>query len=72
MRTHGYSASELAGFYAALDQAVREAAERELRISIPTMVQRLFRAADDGERDTGNLIRDILGAPDPVSRADAA
>ena len=60
MKTHGYSADELSGFYAVLDRAVCEAAERELVISIPTMVQRLFRAADLGEREADRLIRAVL------------
>lgn len=56
MRTHGYSASELSSFYAALDCAVREAAERNLEVSIPDMVRRLFQAAEDGERDRACLV----------------
>jgi hypothetical protein len=60
MRTHGYSAEELSRFYAVLDRAVREAAERELSISIPMMVQRLFSAADRGERNGERLIDAIF------------
>ncbi len=60
MRTHGYSADELSEFYSALDRAVREVAERELSISIPTMVRRLFNAAERGERDGDKLIEAIL------------
>jgi hypothetical protein len=60
MRTHGYSAVELAGFYAVLDRAVCQATERDLQISTPTMVQRLFQAADAGERDPDRLILTIL------------
>lgn len=61
MRTHGYSAEELSGFYAVLDRAVREAAERELQVSVPMMVQRLFCAADLGERDADKLMEAIFG-----------
>ncbi len=60
MRTHGYSADELSEFYAVLDRAVREAAERGLSISIPTMVRRLFKAAERGERDGDKLIEAIF------------
>jgi hypothetical protein len=72
MRTHGYSAAELAGFYAVLDRAVGEATERDLKISIPTLVQRLFEAADAGERDPDKLIKIILGLQDSSGRAKAA
>jgi hypothetical protein len=60
MRTHGYSATELSSFYSALDRAVREAAERELQLTIPIMIQRLFQAADAGERDENNLVTAIF------------
>jgi hypothetical protein len=60
MRTHGYSAAELSGFYAALDRAVREAAERGLELTVPMMIQRLFHAADSGERDEDHLISAIF------------
>jgi hypothetical protein len=60
MRTHGYSSDELSGFYAVLDRAVRIAAEQELGVSVPTMVQRLFEAADDGERDGDHLLSAIF------------
>lgn len=62
MRTHGYSAEELSIFYAVLDRAVREATERELEVTVPVMVQRLFCAADAGERDADRLIEAIFGA----------
>jgi acyl-CoA reductase-like NAD-dependent aldehyde dehydrogenase len=71
MRTHGYSAAELSGFYAALDRAVREAAEHGLEVSIPTMVQRLFHAADAGERDEDRLISAIFGGTGGTRRAAA-
>jgi len=71
MRTHGYSPSELSGFYAALDRAVREAAERGLEVSIPTMVQRLFHAADAGERDEDRLINAIFAGLGRTNRAAA-
>jgi len=71
MRTHGYSVEELSGFYAVLDRAVREAAERELQVSVPTMVQRLFWAADAGERDSDKLIEAIF-AENPQSENVAA
>lgn len=72
MRTHGYSAEELSRFYAILDRAVREAAERELELSIPTMVQRLFFAADHGEREADRLIAAIFGGVATFDRASAA
>jgi hypothetical protein len=60
MRTQGYSAAELSGFYAVLDRAVREASERDLSITIPLMVRRLFDAAANGERDPGKLMQAIF------------
>jgi hypothetical protein len=72
MKTHGYTAAELAGFYVVLDRAVCEAAERELQISIPTMVQRLFEAADVGERDPEKLASIIVGRRDHAPQAEAA
>jgi hypothetical protein len=60
MRTHGYSADDLSRFYTVLDRAVREAAEHELNVSLPTMVERLFNAADYGERDAERLIKAIF------------
>ncbi|WP_052699452.1 hypothetical protein [Hyphomicrobium sp. 99] len=72
MKTNGYTAAELAGFYAVLDRAVCKAAERELQISIPTMVQRLFAAADKGERDPDRLTKILLGHPNPLPQARAA
>lgn len=72
MKTQGYTAAELAGFYAVLDRAVCEAAECELQISIPTMVQRLFEAADRGERDPNKLASIILGRADHTLQSKAA
>lgn len=72
MKTQGYTAAELAGFYAVLDRAVCEAAECELQISIPTMVQRLFEAADRGERDANKLASIILGRADRALQSKAA
>ncbi len=64
MRTFGYSADELSSFYAVLDRAVCQAAEREVELSISMMVRRLFSAADQGERDVDKLIQAIF-AQDP-------
>ncbi len=72
MRAHGYSAAELASFYAVLDRAVSEATEHDLKISIPMLVQRLFQAADGGERDPDALVLIILGLRDPSRGAKAA
>jgi hypothetical protein len=72
MKTHGYTAAELAGFYAVLDRAVCEAAERELQISIPAMVQRLFEAADRGERDPDKLASIIMCRADHAQHVEAA
>lgn len=72
MRTHGYSAEELSIFYAVLDRAVREATERELEVTVPFMVQRLFSAADAGERDVDRLIEAIFGAGAAAGQAAAA
>jgi hypothetical protein len=72
MRTHGYSAAELAGFYTVLDRAVSEATARDLKISIPTLVQRLFEAADAGERDADELVQIVLGLRDSSRGAKAA
>ncbi len=72
MKTHGYSAAELSGFYAVLDRAVCEVAEQELAISIPTMVQRLFQAADRGERDGDRLMQAIFDGVPTAAQAEAA
>lgn len=72
MKTHGYSADELSRFYAVLDRAVCEAAEREIELSIPTMVQRLFFAADHGEREADRLIAAIFDRALPFDHASAA
>lgn len=72
MKIHGYTAAELAGFYAVLDRAVCEAAERELQISIPTMVQRLFAAADRGERDPNRLADILVGRSELARQSQAA
>lgn len=72
MKTQGYTAAELAGFYAVLDRTVCQAAECELQISIPTMVQRLFEAADRGERDPKKLASIIMGRADHAAQAEAA
>lgn len=71
MKTHGYSAAELSCFYAALDRAVREAAERGLELTIPTMVQRLFYAANAGERNEDKLISAIFADTSGPGRAAA-
>jgi hypothetical protein len=62
MKMNGYSASELSSFYAALDCAVREAAERDQEVSIPDMVRRLFQAAAEGERDRAGLVEAMFRA----------
>ena len=72
MRIHGYSAEELSAFYAVLNRAVREATERELDVSVPVMVQRLFCAADAGERDADKLVDAILGVGAGGGQAAAA
>ncbi len=72
MRTHGYSAAELSGFYAVLDRAVREAAERDLNITVPVMVRRLFNAAAAGERDGDKLMRAIFDDKETAGQAEAA
>jgi hypothetical protein len=72
MRTHGYSTDELCAFYAVLDRAVRESAEREIEVSIPLMVQRLFHAADLGERDAHRLLDAIFMGFEPAQRVEAA
>jgi len=50
MTTQGYSADELQSFYRVLDRVVSEVAERQLQLPVFVMIQRLFRAADRGER----------------------
>lgn len=72
MKTQGYTAEELAGFYAVLDRAVCQAAECELQISIPTMVQRLFAAADSGERDPDRLAEILVGRRKAAGETQAA
>ncbi|MFA5956975.1 hypothetical protein [Hyphomicrobium sp.] len=66
---HGYTLQELESFYDLLDGMVTEVAERELKLPVYDMIQRLFEAADRGERDEGRLRRAILRsfvAPDAV------
>jgi hypothetical protein len=60
MRMYGYTLLELEAFYDLLDRIVTEAAERELRLPVYDMIQRLFEAADTGERDDARLRQAIL------------
>ena len=50
MKAHGYRSDELQSFYRVLDRVVTEVAERELPLPVYVMIQRLFHAADRGER----------------------
>ena len=50
MKAHSYSSDELQSFYRVLDRVVTEVAERELLLPVYVMIQRLFHAADRGER----------------------
>jgi hypothetical protein len=50
MKAHSYSSDELQSFYRVLDRVVTEVAERELLLPVYAMIQRLFHAADRGER----------------------
>ena len=49
MRMYDYTLLELEAFYDLLDRIVTEAAERELRLPVYDMIQRLFEAADTGD-----------------------
>ncbi|MFA5958063.1 hypothetical protein [Hyphomicrobium sp.] len=72
MRTFGYSADELSGFYAVLDRAARQASEREVELSISMMRKRLFAAAGQGERDVDKLIQAIFAQDASVAQSVAA
>ena len=71
MKGHGYNAAELQSFYCVLDRMVTEVAERDLQLPVYVMIQRLFEAADQGERDPGvcaslfcaTLMRGAQGRP---------
>ena len=71
MRVDGYSSAELQLFYGVLDRIVTEVAERQLQLPVYKMIQRLFEAADEGERDPERLRQAILceGADTGHSRA---
>ena len=60
MKGHGYNAAELQSFYCVLDRLVTEVAERDLQLPVYVMIQRLFEAADQGERDPERLRLAIL------------
>jgi hypothetical protein len=60
MKTHSYSADELQSFYGVLDRIVTEVAERELQLPVYVMIQRLFHAADRGQRGHELLRMSIL------------
>ena len=71
MRVHGYSSAELQLFYGVLDRIVTEVSERQLQLPVYKMIQRLFEAANEGERDPERLRQAILceGADTGHSRA---
>jgi hypothetical protein len=60
MKGHGYNSAELQSFYGVLDRMVTEVAERGLQLAVCVMIQRLFEAADQGERDPERLRLAIL------------
>ena len=60
MKVHGYNSAELQLFYRVLDRIVTEVAERDLQLPVYAMIQRLFEAADEGERDPERLRLAIL------------
>lgn len=60
MKVKGYSSEELKSFYCVLDRVVTEASERNLQLTIYEMIQRLFEAADNGERNPDKLRIAIL------------
>ena len=60
MKCHGYNSAELQSFYGVLDRMVMEVAERGLELPVYVMIQRLFEAADQGERDPERLRQAIL------------
>jgi hypothetical protein len=60
MKGHGYNSAELQSFYGVLDRTVTEVAERGLELPVYVMIQRLFEAADQGERDPERLRLAIL------------
>ena len=60
MKVHGYNSAELQLFYGVLNRMVTEVAERDMQLPVYVMIQRLFEAADQGERDPGRLRLAIL------------
>ena len=68
MKTRGYSEDELQSFYGVLDRIVAEVAERELQLPVYVMIQRLFHAADRGQRGHELLRTSILRDEADTSR----
>jgi hypothetical protein len=64
-----YTSFELESFYDLLDRIVTDAAERELKLPVYDMIQRLFETADRGERDEGGCAKHGVVAPDAVGTA---
>ena len=60
MKCHGYNSAELQSFYGVLDRMVTEVTDRGLELPVYVMIQRLFEAADQGERDPERLRLAIL------------
>jgi hypothetical protein len=61
MRMSGYTSAEVQPFYRVLDRIVVEVTERELRLPIDELIHRLFKAAESGERDPGQLTHCSVG-----------
>ena len=72
MKVHGYNSAELQLFYGVLDRMVTEVAERDLQLPVYAMIQRLFEAADEGERDPERLRLAILGEGETPGHSTAA
>ncbi len=62
MRVHGYGSEELQFFHNILNRAVSEVAERGVPLAVFDMIQRLFAAADNEQRDPQHLRCAILRA----------
>lgn len=60
MSIDGYESDELKSFYRVLEAAIAESNARSLSLPIYEMTNRLFAAADRGERDPASLKQAVL------------
>lgn len=60
MKIDGYSSDELKSFHRILQAAMAEANARRVDFPVSEMIERLFSAADRGERDPAKLRSAVL------------